>query len=112
MFKYRVMKGEKNLTYVEDKMSLRRKTRKGEDEEKVEELGNMSTLFTCNKCKKIFELISSLAVHKKRCQEEDKSNEEKKNDEGNEEIKCLLCGKVYLSKGVRIHLEMECNRGL
>ena len=71
MFKYRVMKGEKNLTYVEDQMSLTRKTRKDEDEEKVEELGNMSTLFTCNKCNKNFELISSLAVHKKRCQEED-----------------------------------------
>ena len=105
MLKYHVMPGGKNFTYVEDQMSLRRKTRKDEITEKVEELGDMSTLFTCNKCNKSFELISSLAIHKRRCQEaaEDDSKE------GNEEIKCMLCGKVYLSKGVRIHLEMECN---
>ena len=108
MFKYRVMTGEKNITYVEDQMSLRRKTRK---DEIVVELGDMLTLFKCDKCNKSFELISSLAVHKKRCQEEDKSNKEKK-DGGNEEIKCQLCGKVYLLKGARIHLEMECDRGL
>ena len=112
MFKYHVMQGEKNVTYVEDQMSLRRKTKK----DKVVEMGDMLTLFTCNKCNKSFELISSLAVHKRRCQEEDQeedeSNEEKKKDEGNKEIKCRLCGKVYLSKGVRIHLEMECDRGL
>ena len=60
-------------------------------------MGDMSTLFTCNKCNKSFELISSLAVHKRRCQEEDqeedKSNEEKKKDEGMRRLNATYVGK-------------------
>ena len=67
MGKYRVAEGERN---VEDTMCLRRATKKDEiGEKKVEEISDMSALFECQKCGKKFEVLSSLAIHRKECDE-------------------------------------------
>ena len=64
MGQYRVAEGEKNVTVVEDMMSLRRATKKDEIvEKKVEDLSDMSALFECGKCGKKFEVLSSLVIH-------------------------------------------------
>ena len=108
MGKYRVVEGERNITLVKDTMCLRKATKKDEiAEEKVEDMGDMLALFECQKCGKKFEVLSSLAIHRKT--REEAAEDEMKGEEG---IKCLLCGKMYNAlKGARIHREMECDRG-
>ena len=107
--KYRVAEGEKNITLVEDTMCLRRATKKDETgEEKVEDMGDMSALFECQKCGTKFKVLSSLAIHRKTCEEEGEVKMK-----GDEEIKCILCWKMYNAlKGVMIHKEMECEMGM
>ena len=106
MGKYRVVEGERNIMLVKDIMCLRRATKK---DEKVEEMGYMLALFECQKCRKKFEVLSSLAIHRKTCEEVAEVEDEMKWEE---EIKHLLCRKMYNAlKGARIHREMECDRG-
>ena len=73
----------------------------------------MSALFECRKCGKKFEVLSSLAIHQKECDEAAEHEVVEEIVKGDKEIKCVLCGKMYNAlKGVRIHKEMECNRGM
>ena len=108
MGKYRVAEGERNVRVVEDTMSLRRATKKDE----VEDISDMSALFECRKCGKKFELLSSLAIHRKECDKGVK-HEAEEIVKGDEEVKCVLCGKMYNAlKGERIHKELECDGGM
>ena len=114
MGKYTVAEGERNMMVVKDMMCLRRATKKDEIvEKKVEEISDMLALFKCRKCGKKFEVLSSLAIHQKECDEAVEHEVAEEIVKGDEEIKCVLCGKMYNAlKGARIHKEMECNRGM
>ena len=114
MGKYRVVEGERSIMVAKDTMCLRRATKKDEIvEKKVEEISDMSALFECQKCGKKFEVLSSLAIHQKECDEAAEHKVAEDIVKGDEEIKCVLCGKMYNAlKGVRIHKEIECDRGM
>ena len=114
MGEYRVVEGERNVMVAKDTMCLRRATKKDEIvEKKVEEISDMSALFECRKCGKKFEVLSSLAIHQKECNQAAEHKVAEEIVKGDKEMKCVLCGKMYNAlKGVRIHKEMECDRGM